>query len=65
MHVHVHPAACSWSPRVPLPPPPPFRTGKISVSSRDLSRKIGQIFLERAEVNLHTDLLDTPEVRAV
>lgn len=35
--------------------------GSISLSRRSLARKIGALFLERNSVNLHTDILDTPE----
>ena len=35
--------------------------GKIPLSRRETSRKIGELFLERMHVNLHTDILDTPE----
>jgi uncharacterized Rmd1/YagE family protein len=37
------------------------RTGKISLTRNEISRMIGQLFLERASVNLDTDLLDTPD----
>ena len=36
------------------------RYGKISLSRKEIAKKIGEIFLERNLVNLHTDLLDTP-----
>lgn len=35
-------------------------TGKISMSRKQLSKKIGALFLERNSINLHTDILDTP-----
>ncbi|MDE3055074.1 MAG: RMD1 family protein [Verrucomicrobiota bacterium] len=35
--------------------------GKISLSRRETSKKMGEIFLERNHVNLHTEILDTPE----
>ncbi|MEI8295248.1 MAG: RMD1 family protein [Alphaproteobacteria bacterium] len=35
--------------------------GKISMSRRKLSQQLGQLFAERNSVNLHTDILDTPE----
>ena len=37
------------------------RKGKIPLSRKDISRKIGELFLERNSINLHTDILDTPE----
>lgn len=35
--------------------------GKIPLSRRETSRKMGEIFLERNYINLHTEILDTPE----
>lgn len=35
--------------------------GKISLSRRALSKKIGTLFLERSSINLHTDILDLPD----
>lgn len=35
--------------------------GSISMSRQKLSRKIGALFAERHSINLHNDLLDTPE----
>jgi uncharacterized Rmd1/YagE family protein len=35
--------------------------GKISLSSTKLSRKIGALFAQRHSMNLHSDILDTPE----
>lgn len=35
--------------------------GKIPLSRREASKKMGEIFLERNYVNLHTEILDTPE----
>ena len=35
--------------------------GKITLSRKETSKKIGEIFLERMHINLHTDILDTPE----
>lgn len=37
------------------------RKGSISLSRQKLSRKIGALFAERHSINLHNDLLDTPE----
>jgi uncharacterized Rmd1/YagE family protein len=37
------------------------RTGTISLSKKDLSKKIGTLFSERYLINLHSDILDTPE----
>ena len=35
--------------------------GKITLSRKDISRKMGEIFIERNFVNLHSETLDTPE----
>ncbi|CAM0117694.1 RMD1 family protein [Rhabdochlamydiaceae symbiont of Dictyostelium giganteum] len=35
--------------------------GKISMSRKDISRKMGELFLERNFINLHSEILDTPE----
>ena len=35
--------------------------GKISMSRRGISRKMGELFIERNFINLHSDILDTPE----
>jgi uncharacterized Rmd1/YagE family protein len=35
--------------------------GKIPLSRRETSRKMGELFLERNYINLHTEILDTPE----
>ena len=35
--------------------------GKISLSRKALAKKIGALILERNSVNLHTDILDTPD----
>jgi uncharacterized Rmd1/YagE family protein len=37
------------------------RHGKISLSRKEISKKMGELFLERNYVNLHTEILDTPE----
>jgi uncharacterized Rmd1/YagE family protein len=37
------------------------RTGKVSLSQREISKKIGKLFSERFSVSLHSDILDTPE----
>lgn len=37
------------------------QTGKISMSRKKLSQKIGALFAERNSINLHCDVLDTPE----
>ena len=36
-------------------------TGKITLSGKQIAQKIGQLFLERNSINLHSDILDTPE----
>jgi uncharacterized Rmd1/YagE family protein len=35
--------------------------GKISMSRRGISKKMGELFIERNFINLHSDILDTPE----
>lgn len=35
--------------------------GKISLSRKEISRKMGEIFIERNFINLHSEILDTPE----
>jgi uncharacterized Rmd1/YagE family protein len=35
--------------------------GKISLSRRAIRRKMGELFIERSSINLHVDVLDTPE----
>ncbi len=37
------------------------KMGKISMSRKKLSQKIGALFAERNSINLHSDILDTPE----
>lgn len=37
------------------------RFGKISLSRKETSQKMGELFLERNYINLHTEILDTPE----
>jgi uncharacterized Rmd1/YagE family protein len=37
------------------------RKGKISLSRKETSQKMGELFLERNYINLHTEILDTPE----
>lgn len=37
------------------------RKGKISLSRKETSQKMGEIFLERNYINLHAEILDTPE----
>lgn len=36
-------------------------TGKISLSGRAISKRIGEIFIERSHVNLNSEYLDVPE----
>jgi uncharacterized Rmd1/YagE family protein len=36
--------------------------GTVGMSNRALSIKMGQLFLQRSNVNLHWDILDTPEL---
>ena len=35
--------------------------GKIPLSKKEIRKKMGELFLERSSVNLHFDILDTPE----
>lgn len=35
--------------------------GKTNVSRKEISKLTGKVFLERNEINLHSDILDTPE----
>ncbi len=37
------------------------RNGKISLSRKQISQKMGEIFIERNYINLHSEILDTPE----
>lgn len=37
------------------------KKGKIPLTRKQISKKIGGLFLERSSINLHTDILDTPE----
>lgn len=36
------------------------RRGKISLSRKEISKRIGGLFIERNSVNLHSDILDAP-----
>jgi uncharacterized Rmd1/YagE family protein len=38
-----------------------FHKGKISLSRSEIRKKSGELFLERSSINLHSDILDTPE----
>lgn len=37
------------------------RKGKIFLSRKEISQKIGELFIDRSSVNLHSDILDEPE----
>merc|ERR1712187_470664 len=37
-------------------------TGEVQLDSRELSRPMGGLLMLRCDVNLHTDILDTPEI---
>jgi uncharacterized Rmd1/YagE family protein len=37
------------------------RKGKISLSRKEISRKMGELFTERNFINLHAEILDVPE----
>jgi uncharacterized Rmd1/YagE family protein len=36
--------------------------GKIFLSRREIRKKMGQLFIQRSSINLHLDVLDTPEI---
>lgn len=36
--------------------------GKIPLSRREISKKMGRLFMEKSSVNLHTDMMDTPTI---
>ena len=35
--------------------------GKVPLSKREIRKKMGELFIERSSVNLHSDILDVPE----
>lgn len=37
------------------------KKGRIKLSRRDIRRKMGRLFIDRSSINLHQELLDTPE----
>lgn len=37
------------------------RQGRIGLSRKEIRRKMGELFIERNSINLHVDVLDTPE----
>ncbi|XP_053991352.1 uncharacterized protein LOC128883234 [Hylaeus volcanicus] len=37
-------------------------TGKVNSTRKDISRRIGELFTSRFYINLHTDILDTPDI---
>lgn len=37
------------------------RKGKIPLSRKEISKKMGELFMERNFINLHAEILDTPE----
>jgi uncharacterized Rmd1/YagE family protein len=37
------------------------RKGKIKLSRKEISKKMGEIFIERNFINLHSEILETPE----
>lgn len=37
------------------------KEGKINLTKKEISMKIGELFLVKSKINLHYDLLDTPE----
>ena len=36
------------------------KQGKIALARKDISKRIGELFIERTSVNLHSDILDAP-----
>jgi uncharacterized Rmd1/YagE family protein len=38
------------------------KKGKIPLRRKEIAQKMGQLFLERSSVNLHFDILDTPDI---
>ncbi len=38
------------------------KRGSVSLSRREIARRIGQLFLERSMINVHLDILDKPEI---
>ena len=38
------------------------KKGKISLTRKEISQKIGELFIERNSINIHSDILDTPEL---
>eukprot|EP00921_Rhytidocystis_pertsovi_P015168 GHVQ01024228.1.p1 GENE.GHVQ01024228.1~~GHVQ01024228.1.p1 ORF type:complete len:182 (+),score=10.13 GHVQ01024228.1:757-1302(+) len=38
------------------------KTGKVQSTRHDISRQIGELFVNRFYINLHTDILDTPDI---
>lgn len=37
------------------------RDGKISLGRKQITKQIGQLFVDRASINLHSDILDNPD----
>ena len=37
------------------------RKGKIFLSRREISQKIGELFIDKSSINLHSDILDEPD----
>lgn len=37
------------------------KTGKISLSKKNIAKKVGELFIVKSKINLHYDLLDTPD----
>lgn len=38
------------------------KKGRIGLSRREIRRKMGELFIERNSINLHSDVLDKPEI---
>jgi len=37
------------------------QTGRIRLSRREIRKKMGELFIDRSSINLHLDILDTPD----
>merc|ERR1719230_2346586 len=37
-------------------------TGEVNIDAREMSKQMGGLLVLRCDVNLHTDILDTPEI---
>ena len=37
------------------------RDGKVSLGRKQITMQLGQLFVDRASINLHSDILDNPD----